>query len=143
MRILTTAALVSLLAACARGPAPTPEQVEHKPLEELRVAAAATIKDPARAKDMANLVDRLEREIDESIVANRSHLKGLEALDANYDATEGDFRKLFADFNSNRAGRQGRVLALRDQMIAATTDEEWRELARARVRALESIVKPR
>lgn len=132
-----------LMFACASEPKLTPEDAMHRSMDELRAAATTTIKDPARAREMASLVDQLERQFDEALKANRAHLDRLHSLDANYDATEGDFRKLFADFNAGRARRQDRVAELRDSMITATTPAEWSELAKVRVRARESMVKPR
>jgi len=132
-----------LMAACAREPTPTPENAVHRSMEELRAAALTTIKDPARAKEVAGLVDQLERHFAEALKANRTHLERLWALDADYDATEADFLKLFSDFNAGGVRRRDRFVELRDRMIAATTEAEWNELAKARVRVLETAVQPR
>ena len=131
------------MAACAREPTPTPENAVHRSMDELRAAALTTIKDPARAKEVAGLVDQLERRFAEALKANRTHLDRLWALDADYDATEGDFRQLFADFNAGSVRRRDGFVELRDRLIAATTEAEWNELAKTRVRVLESMVQPR
>jgi len=132
-----------LMAACAREPAPAPDDAVRRSMDELRAAALTTIKDPARKKEVSGLVDQLERSFAEALKVNRTHLARLWALDADYDATEADFRKLFADFNAGSVRRRDQFVELRDGLIAATTDAEWNELAKTRVRVLESLVQPR
>ena len=132
-----------LMAACAREPTPAPEDAVRRSMDELRAAALTTINDPARAKDVAGLVDQLERHFDEALKADRTHLERLWALDADYDASEADFRKLFADFNAGSVRRRDQFVELRNTLIAATTEAEWNELAKVRVRVLESMVQPR
>lgn len=132
-----------LMAACAREPAPAAEDAVRRSMDELRAAALTTIKDPARAKEVAGLVDQLERNFAEAMKVDRTHLDRLWALDADYDATQADFRKLFSDFNAGAVQRRDRFVELRDRMIAATTEAEWNELAKVRVRVLESMVQPR
>jgi hypothetical protein len=145
MRLDTTVLIgaACLIAACARGPTPAPEDAVRRSMDELRAAALTTIKDPARAKEVAGLVDQLERHFDEALKADRTHLERLWALDADYDATEADFQKLFSDFNAGAVRRRDRFVELRNRLIAATTEAEWNELAKARVRVLESMVQPR
>ena len=132
-----------LITACAREPTPTPEDAVRRSMEELRAATLVTIKDPARAKEKAALVDQLERHFAEALKANQAHSERLWTLDADYDATEAGFRKLFADFNAGSVRRRDQFVELRDRMIAATTEAEWNELAKVRVRVLESMVPPR
>jgi hypothetical protein len=132
-----------LMAACAREPTPAPEAAVRRSMDDLRAAALTTIKDPARAKEVAGLVDQLERNFAEALKVNRTHLERLWALDADYDATEADFLKLFGDFNAGSVRRRDRFVELRDRLIAATTEAEWSELAKTRVRVLESLVEPR
>ncbi|HZF18068.1 MAG TPA: hypothetical protein VE008_00020 [Burkholderiales bacterium] len=120
-----------------------PEDAVRQSMDELRAAALTTIKDPARAKEVAGLVDELERNFAEALKLDRNHLDRLWALDADYDATQADFRKLFADFNADAVRRRDGFVELRNRLIAATTETEWNELAKTRVRVLESMVQPR
>jgi len=108
MRLDTTFLIgaACLMAVCAGEPTPVPEDAVRRSMDELRAAALTTIKDPARAKEVAGLVDELERNFDEALKADRTHLERLWALDADYDATQADFRKLFADFNAGAVRRR-------------------------------------
>ena len=146
MMRLDTALLIGtvcLMAACSGEPKLTPEKAVLQSMDELRSAAQTTIKDPARAKEMVGVVDQLERHFDEALKANQTHFVRLRALDTDYDTTEADFRKLFADFNAGAVRRRDRFVELRERLIAATTEAEWNDIAKVRLRVLESLVQPR
>jgi hypothetical protein len=132
-----------LLAACARGPEPTPEEAGRAAMDTLRAAAATVVKDPARAKEVTAAVDEMKQVFGEAFKAAQAHAEKLRALDASYDTTPAEVRSALADYNAARAQRQARLAAARDRMAVATTDAEWEQLAKARRAALESLVKPR
>jgi hypothetical protein len=60
------------------------------------------------------------------------------ALNSNYDATREDYEALFSQQDAHREVWIKKVAALREQMAALTTDAEWEELKKARLRILEA-----
>ena len=135
--------VVCLLLACAtKQPKSTPAQTVQARLTELQSALHADVADPTRAQEAAGLVDQLAQQDREAREAAAAHLKRTLALDANYDATEEDFRKLFTETNEERVQRQNRIVELWTQMAALTTESEWADLKRAREAAVQALTTP-
>ena len=135
---LTLAACL-MMSCASKHPKPTPEQEMQTALTELRGALLADVADPARAQQAAGLVDQLARQDREAREAAAAQLQRVLALDANYDATEEDFRKLFAETDSERMQRQNRIVELWTQMAALTTDAEWNALKKQREAAVKAL----
>jgi len=135
--------LCVLLAACASKPEPAPQEQGRAAMDTLRAAVGKVVTDPARAKEVTAAVDDMQAIFGEALRATQAHTARLRALDADYDATQADMREALQDYNVGRAQRQARLLAARDRIAAATTEEEWQQLAKARRAVLESIVRPR
>lgn len=137
------AVVVCLLLACAsKQPKSTPAQKVQTTLTELRGALLADIADSARAQEAAGLVDQLAQQDREARETAAVHLERAFSLDANYDSTEDDFRKLFAETNSERLQRQNRMAELWTQMAALTTDTEWDAVKKAREAAAKALTTP-
>jgi hypothetical protein len=136
------AAAACLILACASQPRPTAAETAQATLSDLRGAVLVDIKDHARAQEVSALVDRLaeeDRNARDAVAAYRGRLL---ALNANYDATEDEFNKLFADFNNDRLTCQHRIAGLWTRMASLTTDAEWDALGKARIAAVKALVTP-
>ena len=128
-----------LLSCASKQPKPTPAQKAQTALTELRSALITHVADSARAQKAAGIVDQLAQEDRAAREAAAAQLQRTLALDANYDASEGDFKKLFAETDSERLQRQNRILGLWTQMAALTTDTEWDALKKAREAAAKAL----
>lgn len=137
------ALVACLLLACAsKQPKSTPAQTVQTTLTELRSALLADIADSARAQEAAGLMNQLAQQDREARETAAVRLQRVLVLDANYDSTEDDFKKLFAETNSERLQRQNRMLELWTQMAALTTDTEWDALKKAREAAAKALTTP-
>jgi hypothetical protein len=108
---------------------------------DLRAAVRNEIRDPARATEVTDLVDRLERLMIEAGEARNTHTTRLNALIANYDAPEEDFKAAFREFNAKRISRQDQILAIDQKARTLTTHEEWKAIAKAAAHALEAATR--
>jgi hypothetical protein len=134
MRILALA-FVLVLSACSHKPKPSSLVPAEGALDDLRAAVVREIKDPERAKQAVGLVDELEQL---TIVAHadfKAHASALRTLNANYDATEAEFGRLFRDFIVKRDARQAHSLDLNRRAKALLSGAEWNALSRVRDRA--------
>ena len=136
---MSAAVAICLIVACASRPAPTPEETAHSALGQLRGALLVEIADKGRAQKAAALVDQIQEQDREARNAVVDYRQRLGTLDANYDATEDDFNKLFAEFNQERRMHQHRLVDLWTQMAGLTTDAEWKALDKARVAAAKAL----
>lgn len=117
-----------LLAACAGRSGPPAEDTRQSAIASLRAATGNAIKDPARAKSAAAIVDRIQQQYAETVRVTQTHALRMRELDADYDATLPDFRQALADYAGGREERRARLLELREQLVAATSAEEWQRL---------------
>src|SRR5262245_13801269 len=98
-----------LLLACARQTKTGTAPAAQAALIELRSAALIEIKDPARARAVFALIDQLRQEDREARDAVAGYRQRVRAIDANYESSDEELRKVFAEFNQERIDRQRRV----------------------------------
>jgi hypothetical protein len=135
MRVITLA-FVLVLAACSHKPKPSSLVPAEGALDDLRAAVAREIKGPERAKQVAALVDELEQLTIAAHADFKAHAAALRTLNANYDATQAEFGKLFRDFNATRDARQARSVDINQRAKALVSAEEWNTLSRVREKAV-------
>jgi len=133
--------LLVLPAGCSHKPKPSTIEVAKRTLDEVRAAVRDEIKDPAKAAEAVGLVDQFEQLVNEGNGARMAHEAVLRSLNANYDATEEDFKTLFREFNAKKNSRQDRIIKILMKARALTTDEEWKALAKVKSHALEGAVR--
>jgi hypothetical protein len=136
------AAVACAVLACASQPTLTAGESAEKALTELSSAILADVPDQARAKEIVAVVQQLKKEDREARDTVAAYRERLHALNAKYDASEGDFRSLFADFNNERLMRQNHIAGLWITMAGLTTDREWRALSDARTTAAKALLTP-
>ena len=56
------------------------------------------------------------------------HYSNLKKISRNYHSTPEDFKKAFADFNSNRYQIRDQIIEARFKMRDLSTTEEWKKL---------------
>jgi uncharacterized coiled-coil DUF342 family protein len=62
-------------------------------------------------------------------------------LNADYDATRGDFHKLLATFNASRRSLQQRLLTTHFEIKALTTEKEWADIAKMEKKAVDIFLR--
>ena len=133
--------LLILPAGCSQKPKPSTLETAKGVFNDLRTGVRDEIKDPAKAAEVAVLVDQFEHLVIEGNEARTAHEAALRSLSANYDATEEDFKAVFREFNAKKKTRQGRIVAILMKARALTTAEEWKALAKVKSHALEQSVR--
>ena len=122
--------LLILFAGCSHEPKPAALVSDKGPFDELRSAFRSQIKDHDRAAQGVDLVDQLERLMTEANSDLKAHGARIRSLNANYDATEEDFRAEFHEFNSKLSEREERILEINERAKTLTTAEEWKALTK-------------
>jgi hypothetical protein len=133
------AAATCLLFACASHPKSARAQGTQAILAEMRGAALVEIKDEARSREVSALIEQLAEQDRLARSAVAIYRTRLLALNADYDATEEDFHKLFSDFNNERLAHQTRIVELWTEMASLTTDAEWDALGKVRIAAAKAL----
>ena len=127
-----------VLAGCTLEPRPSVLTSTKDAFDELRAAVREEVGNPVKANEVEVLVDQLEQIMIEANEARKAHIERMGSLNANYDATEEEFRAAFADFNAKQRSRQDRILAIDQRARELTTDREWKALSRDVAHALEA-----
>ncbi len=130
-----------VLAGCSHEPKPSALVSAKGAFGELRRAVLHEIRDPGKAVEVTGLVDQLEQLMIETSEARTAHIARIRLLNANYNATEEDFRNAFREFNTKRGSRQDGLLAIDQRARALTTSREWKALSKDVAHALEDSVK--
>ena len=130
-----------ILPGCSHEPKPSALVSAKGVFDELRAAVLREIKDPERANQVTVLVDQLEQLMIDAAEARKEHAHRMRSLNANYDATEEDFRALFTGFNVKQKIRQDWLLVIDERAREITTDREWKALSQGVAHALEASAK--
>ena len=96
------------------------------------------VADPARADRLVALTNEFQQLAKENIANVSAYRANAAALNSNYAATRADYEALFSQQDANREVFLRKALALRERMSALTTDSEWEQLKKARLRALDA-----
>jgi len=122
--------LLILLTGCSHQPKTSDLVPAKRAFDELRTAVLREIKDPDRAARGVSLVDQLEQLMVEANDDQKAHVESILSLNANYDATEEDFRAILREFNAKRIDRQERIIDINQQAKDLTTEAEWKAIAK-------------
>ena len=125
--------LVAALAcgACASHVSP---EVQSKATLEVKVeamhgAVAANVPDAQRAARINKTINQLEAELDSFDNVLINFQSDVLALNSRPDATRADFDTLLTQYDQQRVAARKRIIQLHLEMIAATTEEEWKKLS--------------
>jgi septal ring factor EnvC (AmiA/AmiB activator) len=134
-------ALTPVLAAvtgCSSKRDLAPEQQAQADMTAYEAQVRKIVTDPARADQLVALTNQFQQLVAESIASIKGYRAKIAGLNSNYDATRQDYEALFSEQDANRESFIKKASALREQMTALTTDSEWEELKKARLRALDA-----
>jgi hypothetical protein len=96
------------------------------------------IADEARADAVLQTVAEFHDVAVDAQAQAQSYTERFRALNANYEAPREDFEALIAADEEERLAIRERLLALRQDLVDNTTDEEWEALTDARHELVES-----
>ena len=119
---------VLLCTACASHHA-TPQDRLTADLQELQQAVTINVGDGQRAARLKSSIDELGEQLRAFVAASDSFQSSFLRLNARPDATRAQFTSLIDGFDKQRAAIRARVFQLHSEMIAATTEKEWKSLA--------------
>lgn len=115
-----------LLSGCSKG------QKKQAPLlpgqdwlDNMRGRIEKHIDDPAKKAQLLLLVEQDEKTFKEMFQETKTFYHDMYTLDKNYNSTQDDFRKLFADYNATRDRLRNQAVENRFKMKVLTTPEEW------------------
>lgn len=134
VRILS---VLLILTGCSHEPKASSLTTAKEAFADLRTVVRDEIKDPARAAEVASVVDQMEQLLLESAEARKIHNARMQTLIASYDAKEEDFNSAFREFNEKKRSRQDRLLAMDQRARSHTTAKEWEVIVKVGIRAIE------
>lgn len=128
LRVSLAAAL--MCSACASHHQLPPQAQLKAEIEAMRKAVAETVPDAQRAARLDKAINGYETELlafEKQVDTFRSKV---EALNSRPDATRAEFDTLVGGSDQQRIATRTRLVELHAEMIAATTAEEWKGLAK-------------
>ena len=125
-------ATVLLLVVGAGLVLPSTVACSHRTPQEQAAAARAeivkVIREPARADRVLGMIEEWDRRLAARQQLDAGFLARLDALNADYDAPEGTFTALYDARFASELEFIKQAVVLRDQIVAATTPDEWKRL---------------
>jgi hypothetical protein len=134
-------ALALALAAvtgCSSKHALTPEQQAQADVAAYEAQVRKIVPDPARADQLVTLTNEFQQLVAESIASVKGYRAKVAALNSNYEAARAEYDTLFSQQDAAREAFIKKAGALRERMAGLTTDSEWEELKKARLRTLDA-----
>jgi hypothetical protein len=132
---------LAVLFNCAHKPPPTLEEQSQADLEYDQAQIHSVIKDPERAEKLAAVVSDFQKLLLARATAVREYDSKIMVVNSKYLATRADYEVLITQNDKDRSLFLRQCVALRTQMAALTTDEEWEQLKSMRMRAVEDALK--
>lgn len=98
-------------------------------LEDMRSHINKSISDIDRKLQLLEVVNQFELELRKLDRSVQRYYRNLIAVDADYESTVDDFRRVFQDFNQEKQVFRKHFFDLRFKMVDLTTPDEWNKLA--------------
>lgn len=122
------------LSACSSSKSKeTPEQEAQGELAKYQAEIRRIVRVPARADQLVELTSEFQKVVEKGSTKTAAYHAEIARLNADYSARLADFDALFAKYDTERATLVAEAIALRTQMAALTTEEEWEALKKYRV----------
>src|SRR3954466_9955204 len=139
MRGALLAMLATVLMQGCATPAPSSQsgQIADRVVAALHDAVIVYVPDPRRRQRLPPAIDSFDDEFRTFGATTVAFHDLLRALNAQPDASRGQFADLTARYDAEREAHRDRVTQVHYRLIALTTSEEWRSLARHEAALLE------
>ena len=138
---LCVALTLVVVGACSHKPTPTLEQQAHADLVAYEAQIRKVVPDQARADQLVALTNEFEQLVRDTAANADGYRAKAAALNSNYEATRADFEALLSQQEAIGKNFRQKAGALRERMVALTTDSEWEQLGKTRLPALEAYLK--
>jgi hypothetical protein len=125
----TTAIAVIMCAACASHHGASSQDRLTADLQELHEAVTLNVDDGQRAARLQSSIVALGQQMRSFGTLRQTFQSRFLALNARPDATRAEFDSLIEGFDKQRAAIRASVFRLHAEIIAATTDKEWKTLS--------------
>lgn len=99
-------------------------------VQAVRDEVARVVADTGRREKALAAVDRFEVELKTFSATVATFQRSLHVLNADPDATRAQFNELIGRFQAERKVSRARLAQIHAELLAATTEEEWRSIAR-------------
>jgi len=120
--------LVVGISGCSSEPAKTGKEQLQANVIDLRDKLRNTIKDAGRLQQMQAIVDQNAAEMQLGFEEFARLRKEEVRLNANYDASQDEFRQLGDRIHSARKENRSLVIHTRMALAQLTTDDEWKKI---------------
>jgi hypothetical protein len=127
--------------SCAHKPQPTLEEQSQADLKYDQAQVRSVVKDPERAEKLAAVLGDFQKLLLARAVVVQTYDSKIAVLNSKYSATRAEYDVLIAQNDKDRSVFLQESLAIRTQMAALTTDDEWEQLKSMRMRAMEDALK--
>jgi hypothetical protein len=138
------ALVLSLVAGvgCSSKPKPTltPEQQAQADEAEVEAQIRMVIPDSTRADKLVSLTSEIQRLVQEGIADARNYRAKVAVLNSNYESPRVDYETAYNQQEAARDAFVTKALALRARAASLTTDAEWEQLKKVRLRMLDTIL---
>jgi len=139
LRIFTVAVICIGIVGCFGDKAVRPEDTEKQAFDDLRVSVQNVVADQQRQEAAIGVVNRLEtdyQELREALIRRRADLR---RLHADYDATTESLIDFANSVERKIQGHQQRVSRTHQELISATTPDEWSLLIKTDTKAMNAL----
>ena len=96
------------------------------------------VADSARADKLVSLTNEFQTLVMQGVASARDYRVKVAALDSNYEATRADYETLIDQQDTARETFLKKASVLREQSASLTTDAEWEQLKKSRLRVLDT-----
>ncbi len=116
----------------------SPSEAKAEAFELLNEEVHSVITDPARANEIVELIEGLEKSFLRAIEDRSRHRRDFATLNADYGTPKEAFAQLMEQIETDEESNREKVVALRAKLVRATTADEWVELAKSKEKAFEA-----
>jgi septal ring factor EnvC (AmiA/AmiB activator) len=124
-------AVVSLISVsgCSSSKPQTKEERIQASSVDLRKTLQDTIKDTDRLQQMLAIIDRASASIEADATELATDLREQDRLNADYNASLDDFRKIGERLEALRKKHRSAFLSARQSLAQLATDDEWKKIS--------------
>ena len=119
-------------------PTPAPEQQAQADVTHYEALIRKVVADSALADKLVMLTNELQTLVKQGVARAKDYRAKMAALDSNHEASRADYETLINQQDTARETFLKKAMALRERSASLTTDAEWEQLKKARLRVLDT-----